>query len=153
MKKTAYTIGTESIEFKAPSIKKNFWFAEDARTIEEWDEVQEHVASCKNEDYFIHENLNDTDAAHYLHYMDDRRFRLWWCKSSWNGIERVWISGGYYTDMTYDRYFVREVDDDERAQLREACNAEQAKFTKRLHTYLKRYGLSKCRFDTFWSNR
>ena len=153
MKKAIYSIGTEAIEFSTPSIKKTFWFPEDARTIDEWNEVQEHVASCENENYFISENLSNTDAAKYLHYMEDKRFRLWWCKMSWNGNESTWIAGGYYTDMTYDRYFVREINDSEREQLRSACNAEQAKFTKRLRTYLKRYGLSKCRFDTFWSNR
>ena len=26
------------------------------------------------------------------------------------------------------------------------------KFTKRLRTYLKRYGLSKCHFSSFWEN-
>lgn len=153
MKKTQYTIGNEVIDFDAPSIKKDFWFSEDARTMEEWDEVQEHVAACRNEDYFIRDNMNNTKAAMYLHYMDDNRFRLWISKSSWNGIDHTWISGGYYTDMTYDRYFVREINGEERDQLRAACDAEQAKFSKRLRTYLKRYGLSKCRFDTYWANR
>lgn len=152
-KTTNYTIGTETIEFDTPSIKKDFWFAEDARTVEEWNEIQEHVASCENEAYFIRENLNSTKAAMYLHYMNDKRFRLWLSKSTWNGITTTWISGGYYTDMTYDRYFVREITDEERDQLRKACDNEQAKFTKRLNTYLKRYGLTKCRFDTYWSNR
>ena len=152
-KTTNYTIGTETIEFDTPSIKKDFWFAEDARTMEEWDEVIAHVESCENEAYFISQNMNGTDAAGYLRHMDDKRFRMWLCKSSWNGIDRAWISSGYYTDMTYDRYFVREITDEERDQLRKACDNEQAKFAKRLKTYLKRYGLSKCRFDTYWSNR
>lgn len=152
-KKTTYTIGTETIEFDVPSIKKDFWFPEDARTVDEWNEVQQHVDDCANEAYFISENLNETKAAMYLHYLDDNRFRLWLSKSEWRNETEVWISGGYYTDMTYDRYFVREITNEERDQLRKACEAEQAKFTKRLRTYLKRYGLSKCRFDTYWSNR
>lgn len=153
MKNTSYTIGESTIAFSAPHIQKNFWFGEDARTVEEWNEVQDFVASCENEKYFMSENMRNTDAARYLRMMDDRRFRLWFVSSTWGGETHVSISAGYYTDMTYDRYFVRELTDEEREQLRTACETEQAKFEKRLRTYLKRYGLSKCYFSTYWSNR
>lgn len=150
MKQTIYTIGDTVVKFRAPSIQKDFWFGEDARTVDEWNEVQEHVASCENADYFMRENLRNTDASHYLRAISDNRFRLWKCV---NRFGDAWISWGYYADMTYDTQFVRELTDEERQEMREACEIEQAKFEKRLRTYLKRYGLSKCHFSTYWSNR
>ena len=150
MKQTTYTIGDTVVKFSAPSIQKDFWFAEDARTVEEWNEVQEHVASCENVDYFMRENLSNTNASHYLRAIKDSRFRLWKCV---NRFGDTWISYGYFTDMTYDTQFVRELTDEEKQELHEACVAEQAKFEKRLRTYIKRYGLSKCHFSTYWSNR
>jgi len=150
MKKTAYQIGDASIEFRAPSIKREFWFAEDAQSVEEWDAVQAHVQSCETFSFFVDQNMKDTEAAHFLRALDDFRFGLYLCSDVWCD---AWVSYSYKDEMREDRYFVRELTSEERDQLRTACEAEQAKFEKRLHTYLKRYGLSKCHFSTYWSNR
>ena len=153
MKSTSYTIGETTITFSAPHIQKDFWFSEDARSVDEWREVQDFVTSCKNENYFMRENLRNTDAGNYLRMLDDGGRRFWFREVNWGGGVHVSITAGYYTDMTYDRYFVRELTSDEREQLRTACEAEQAKFEKRLRTYLKRYGLSKCDLAAYWANR
>ena len=53
MKETAYTIDGQEIAFMAPSIKKYFYFPEDARTTEKWNAVQSHVDECsKSVEYF-----------------------------------------------------------------------------------------------------
>lgn len=150
IKKTAYTIGGDLVEFSTPHIKREFWFAEDTRTIEEWDAVQEYVESCENENYFIAQNMKNTEAAHYLARLDDFRFGFYKCSNDWCPC---WISYSYRDEMREDRSFVRELTEEEREQLREACEKEQAKFEKRLRTYLKRYGLTKCHFSTYWANR
>lgn len=45
------------------------------------------------------------------------------------------------------------LDDDERAAVTGMLQDECDKFGKRLTSYLKRYGLSKCRFSTYWADR
>lgn len=40
----------------------------------------------------------------------------------------------------------------DRARLLEACKMQRAKLEKRLHAYLKRYGLSKIKKWTYWDN-
>ena len=116
----------------------------------EWEEVQDHVFSCKNEAYFMSENMSSTDAWRYLRALNERRFGVYLCKDREG---ESWVCWSYWAEMQEDRYFVRELTDEEREQLRTACEAEQAKFEKRLRTYLKRYGLSKCYFSTYWANR
>ncbi len=150
MKTTEYTIGEAVVKFRAPGIQRYFLFSEDARTIEEWEEVQDFVTSCRNEAYFMSENMSNTEAGLYLRALNERRFGVYLCKDK-NG--ESWICWSYWSEMFDDRFYVRELNDEERNQLRAACEAEQAKFSKRLRTYLKRYGLSNCHFSTYWSNR
>ena len=148
IKKHTYTIGVHEIDFSIPSIQRHFWFPEDARTTEEWDEVQSRVsAASKSEEFFITENMNDLyvtrllkdidNVGRKLYVYDDKRF-----------VEVVYLD----EEPSYHGNH-HLLDKDEKEQLRAACKKEQELFMKRLRTYLKRYGLSKCTFSSFWINR
>lgn len=80
MKETAYTIDGQEIAFMAPSIKKDFYFPEDARTTEKWNAVQSHVDECsKSVEYFKAENLKPCNcrAARLLDALQDSRYELY----------------------------------------------------------------------------
>lgn len=147
MKSTSYAVGAATVEFWAPTIKTQFWYPEDARTADEWNAVQARVEQdSRDEGLFVSENMAATEAARYLRCLDDPRYELYT------------VEGETFVEPVY-RYDApgfagaHLLTDSERGQLREACNQEQARFAKRLRAYLKRYGLSKCQFDTYWSNR
>lgn len=149
IKKRSYEVGDYVIEFRNPSIKRHFWFAEDARTVEEWDEVQSRVdAASKSERYFIESNIADLEATRLLKNADDWRFKMYVYEGK-HFVDCVWNDG----EPSYSWDNPHLLTDEEKEQLKDACKREQELFTKRLKTYLKRYGLSKCTFDSYWSER
>lgn len=145
MKTTAYAIDGQQIEFAVPKIKTQFWISEDARTAEEWHDVQALAAERESSaEYFISENLRDSTAARYLRCLDSSRYEFWT------------VQGRGFIDVEY-KYEKPSfpgsapLSEDGRRQLRAACESEQAKFARRLRTYLKRYGLARVSVDTYWS--
>ena len=149
IKKRTYNIGDYEIEFSNPSITRHFWFAEDARTVEEWDEVQSRVeAASKSEGYFIDVNMADMKATHLLKKIDDMRFKMYVYEGK-HFVDVVWLDD----EPSYSFDNPHLLTAYEKEQLRTACLKEQELFMKRLRTYLKRYGLSKCRFESYWSER
>ncbi|MDD6945091.1 MAG: hypothetical protein PUI67_05585 [Collinsella sp.] len=150
MKTTTYMVDGETIEFIQPSIKKDFWFPEDDRTREDHERTWARVASCETEDYFMSENLDSTRAARLLRCLSENSANMY--------VVHDYGRGESFVGTDYDRdganyAGARKLSADGAEQLRDACEREQAKFEKRLRTYLKRYGLSKCNFDTYWSMR
>lgn len=141
------------ITFDKPSIKTDFWFGEHTY---DYDEVTKHAEACsKSEKYFVAENLHDIDWR--LEAIEDP-----YCK--------MYIGGRGYSNQSNDcilgsiefcRYGIdmprikdaREMTNEEREQYADFIKDERDKFEKRLHTYLKRYGLSKCHFGTYWADR
>lgn len=152
-----------------PSIKKDFWFGEHTY---DYDEVVEHADKCsKSVEYFKHENMSHCDAYNLLQALDgkdwrgyDTSYKLYVAKKSYCGQDDD-CRLGYVKALTWGtdprEYFAtrsgmiehREIDDDEKAALREFLEDEVEKFDKRLDTYLKRYGLSKCHYGVYWADR
>lgn len=142
-----------------PHIKTEFWFGEHGY---DYDEKVKLAHECStSETYFMLENLERTDAFNLLQKLNnevynprpvpyfakmystgnDRFAYIQWC--DYNGNDRY---GNHHDDED-------KVPEDMICVIKSFCENEQEKFEKRLRTYLKRYGLSKCRFDTYWADR
>lgn len=135
-----------------PSIETTFWFPEHGY---DWDEVS---ATCKkaseSEEYFISENLRNCDASKKLALLDDAQFvpillrqivrdQPADCRLATIYFKKPW-------EIDEDDYPLPEA---ARSIYRDFLVAELDKFEKRLRTYLKRYGLTKCYFSTYWADR
>ena len=65
----------------------------------------------------------------------------------------VWADRFGYIDRRTEETVTEDMHkltEDECELLYYTARAEQEKFEKRLNTYLKRYGLSKCHYWTYW---
>lgn len=135
-----------------PHIETTFWFPEHGF------DYAEVSAACNeastDEEYFIAENMRWCDPAKKLALLDDERYVPILRRS----ITRDQPSDCRLGCIEFKRTW--EIDGDDfqlpeagRAIYRSFLAAEVAKFEKRLRTYLKRYGLTKCRFSTYWADR
>ena len=145
------------IVFDKDSIKTDFWFGEHTY---DYDEVCQRADDCsKSEAYFIAENMRQCDAHRHLELLDDPRWTPYLHSHAYTDQEKDCKLGyvSFYRDGIDDRFSsitdYRPLDPDEIDVYRAACESEVAKFEKRLRTYLKRYGLSKCHYGVFWADR
>ena len=128
------------VEFVKPRIETHFCFGYGTyRTVKEAAD-EEHKAG---EDYFLRENLRgidgnitDLESAEVLFIYNGSIYPNY---RDWTNIEP------HYGNP-------ERMNDTDRARLLEACKMQRAKFEKRLHSYLKRYGLSKIKKWTYWDN-
>ena len=141
------------VTFDKPSIKTNFWFGEHTY---DFDEVVKQAEACsKSEEYFIAENLDAIDWR--LEAIADPHCRVYIGRRGYSNQEE----GCILASVEFCRYSLdgprigdaREMTEDERQQYADFIKGEREKFEKRLRTYLKRYGLSKCYFGTYWADR
>jgi len=146
------------VDYDKPSIETRFCFGEHGYDFDEVSETCE--AASKSEKYFMRKNMDGTDAKRVIDMLD--------------GAGRCWRKA--YPILRPHRYCCQDDDcriayiewtadaseahadpmaltDDEKAELRQMMVEEQEKFEKRLKAYLKRYGLSKCRYWTYWADR
>lgn len=144
-----------------PYIKTDFWFGEHGF---DYDEVTEKCRKASdNEQYFVNSNMRGTEAWCQIAKITGEKYtsltHLFVCK---NGSSEKYKNDrtGYIQfgdclgrDCYGHAIDGRELSEEEKAQYIEALKSEQDKFQKRLSTYLKRYGLSKCNFSTFWADR
>ena len=137
-----------------PSIETRFCFGEHGY---DYDEVNKACDSLSHdEEYFLAENLRRFAASDYIKYLDEGHpFVPVLRKTHYTGqsddCRLGCIDWVYWYNVDRDNPLI--LTDDERAAYRQLCVEEIEKFTKRLKTYLKRYGLSKCRFWTYWADR
>lgn len=148
-------LGDVMVTCDKPHIQTDFWFGEHTY---DYDEVcQTAHALSSDEQYFIDTNLKNTKAYRFIEaltegkygyepYLRDRKYSRQDddCALGYIDWQRNWETNGLE---------VKKLDDDERARLLEFCKDELAKFEKRLRTYLKRYGLSKCHYGVYWADR
>ena len=146
MKTTTYTIGNAIVQMETPKIKTTFWFAENDRSTEDNAKTWAHVESCENENYFIAENMRQLKVTSYLEKLDSIK----WAFYTYEGKDFVECVYSFDKPSYANAH---KLEGEELEQLRHVCVAEQERFVKRLKNYLKRYGLSKCTFDTYWSER
>lgn len=135
-----------------PSIQTRFCFG--YGIYNDYDEVQARCTAARHDEgRFIQVNLSDCAARRNLERLDKYvpllRGRLY--RDQPDGCRLGYIEFVCPIDVNdSDRDCI--LTDDERARYREFLEAEVAKFEKRLHAYLKRYGLSKCDFWTYWQD-
>lgn len=135
-----------------PHIQTDFWFGEHTY---DYDEVCDYRDRCsESESYFRSKNLASTDAKRLIEAIDDGH-EFWLCRKyghlGESNLAYVQRLDPIWNSLRGDE--IRRMDDAELALLRTFCEEEQAKFSKRIDTYLKRYGLSKCHYGVFWADR
>ena len=139
------------VTYDKPTIQTDFWFGEHTY---DYDEVVEYAHKCsESERYFLARNLDALDG--FLSALDDPHATAYIAPGQYYGQSDDCILG-YVTVRKWekpDNPQAREMTADQKAAYREFILNERAKFEKRLHTYLKRYGLSKCHYGVFWADR
>lgn len=140
--------GDVLVTFDRPHVKTDFWFGEHTY---DYDEVVAHRDSVsKSEDWFIKENLRDTEAGWAIGRLDDNAAAF---------LVRTREDDSRLAAIEFESRYpirgevVRRLADDEAETLRAVLEDELAKFEKRLRSYLKRYGLTKCRYSVYWADR
>lgn len=145
-------LGGTMVTFDKPSIQTDFWFGEHTY---DYDEVCDRArAASKSEAYFMARNLDDIDWR--LKAIDDPCYKKYVAPRGYSNQDADCILGFVEFDRSWDgprSKGAREMTDEERGQYREFIQGEREKFEKRLRTYLKRYGLSKCHYGVFWADR
>lgn len=150
-----------------PEIQKHFWFGEHNYE----DKSAECRAASESVEYFLRENMDRCEAANVLERLDSsdasdaahyERYRFPVavkkaycsqpddCKLGYLGWRDV---TGEFRDGREPEHDYRPLTDSEIEELREFLRDEVEKFEKRLKTYLKRYGLTKCEYGTYWADR
>lgn len=135
-----------------PHVETEFWFGEHTY---DYDEVVDFADKCsRDEGYFIAKNLSRTEAARHIYNMDETARDAYIVRH--NMVEDCRISHVEWAlpwEVERIRGDYRKMTDDEVREFREVLDGEQEKFRKRLGSYLKRYGLSKCHFGVYWADR
>ncbi|WNO28419.1 hypothetical protein SEA_PSONYX_117 [Corynebacterium phage PSonyx] len=155
-----FTLRGRLITMDKPSIKTSFHFAEHGH---DFLEVNEHSSNMsKNEMFFIMENLANSPAGRLLGQIEEAReenvryLKVTDIKYMSQPEECLLSSLVFSTpssDMDWERDQHLRLTIEELDYIEEICFKEQTKFEKRLMTYLKRYGLTKCSFSTYWADR
>lgn len=141
--------------FEKPSIETSFCFGYSLSSIdsEDFDRANNMANHARtNEQYFLDENLAAFDSKfsglteenwqpclRQVIYGDDKL----------NIFSLRWMT---HFDWQYNRNEETDfpLNDEDRKAICDAMHHERAKFEKRLHTYLKRYGLSKIKSWSYW---
>ena len=113
--------------------------------------------ASKSEDYFIEKNLGDLNK--YIEDLEGSDYTAYASGNCTDNGSIVWINfcRGYEVEQL--RFWAEkngqvffELTEDERKQIAGYYGIEKDRFTKRLKTYLKRYGLSKVQSWTYLSD-
>lgn len=147
------------VDFDKPHIETRFCFGEHGY---DYDEVMDTCdAASKSEQFFMRRNMEGTEAFDVICALDGEGGRHWRKLHPVIAPHRYGcqdadcrIAGLTWTaDLSEIRGNPLALTDEEKAELRQMMVEEQEKFEKRLKTYLKRYGLSKCQYWTYWADR
>lgn len=128
------------VEFVKPRIETHFCFGYGIGcTLKEAMDAEANAG----EDYFLRENLRGFDNEIEALEGDGVLFIY---NATNLALNRSWTDSlPHYGDPVM-------MNGTDRARLLEACKLQRAKFEKRLHAYLKRYGVSKIRKWTYWKD-
>lgn len=147
------------VDFDKPRIETRFCFGEHGY---DYDEVMETCdAASKSEQFFLRRNMEGTDAFRVIGMLDGDTERFW--RKAYPILRPHRYCGQdddcriacieWTTDASEAYGNPMALTEEEKAGLRQMMEEEQGKFEKRLKAYLKRYGLSKCRYWTYWADR
>lgn len=134
------------------SIETSFWFAEGSQCGTTFEEAQElaDIAS-KSEQYFIDKN---TSELNYTIKQLKEQLKGNYINYDEIGLRKI---NSYYEIATLRIYAKRgtcyQPTNEDLIVLIDFYESVKADFEKRLQTYLKRYGLTKCSFQTYWADR
>lgn len=152
--------GRELLVMDKPHIKTDFWFGEHTW---DYDEVCDECEKARHDvERFKRENIawNCTAQRHLDEIEDGRRkpyifFKHYYSQPDDCPLCYVQWCSEFDSRDAYDLKNKpnREMTGEELARFKEFCEDEVAKFEKRLDSYLKRYGLSKCHFGVYWADR
>lgn len=155
-KKCSDVLETESgylVEFERPEIKTRFCFGHGYCGITSQEE-SERAFDCAEiartqEDYFLKENLEQYDE--WLDAVEKcEKFYLYKCRKDTKTASIVPDYALYGTSYLYQKEcIIGELTVNDVVELERIILSEKEKFTKRLRTYLKRYGLSKIHAWTY----
>lgn len=143
------------VTFDKPNIETSFCFGESdcgqGLELKEAEDMAEHARTST--EYFIEKNLAELKEYRDTLTGDEA---LYWLES-YTGRDivnihtRRAINRWYCSSPNYDEIINnQELTANDRKKLLTVIDQEIAKFTKRLNTYLKRYGLSKIHSWTYW---
>lgn len=140
------------IVFDKPRIKKDFCFGHGQNGISTQEEVEiacHNAAYARtNENYFLEENLEQFEE--WLKMLDGDE-KLYLVPQHYKPTKVACIRSEYY----FQRYewerkkILEELSQSDIEKLKQVIISEKEKFTKRLNSYLKRYGLSKIHSWTY----
>lgn len=142
-----------------------FWFHDEGPNYEYYKQVTDNDETKK--EYFLRQNLHEYDDL--IKGMTERKDRFGyelvpvfyeheWCSCGllgW-GNRLVMMTEGRVQEEERDprsRNNIHRMTESDAKKALAILKSERAKFEKRLHAYLKRYGLSKIRFGTYWADR
>ena len=142
-----------------------FWFHDEGPGYEYYKQVTKDD-KAKTE-YFLDQNLHELDDI--IKQMTERKDRFGydlvpvfyeheWCSVGllgW-GNRLLMMSEGRVQEEERDprsRNNIHRLSENDAKKALAILKSERAKFEKRLHAYLKRYGLSKIHFGTYWADR
>lgn len=144
------------VDLRKPHIETRFCFGEHGYDFDEV--VDECEQARKSERFFIKQNIDRTEAKGWLDMLDGATYSLRHyvpiLAPQRYGCGETRLAGITWTDdISAAREDPMALTEEEIAQMRDVLVEELEKFDKRLHTYLKRYGLSKCQYWTYWADR
>lgn len=154
-----YKVSCGLLSIEKPRIKTSFCFGYGMYGVsneEEEKRAEGMVEFAKTkENYFLSENLDtfkqiEIVCQHNINRLkgvDDFNADTFWVTNVRIAFTKSWLDDGFVDIDTFllgeKSDFIKECDLDDYERLLEIFKTEEAKFTKRLNTYLKKYGLSK----------
>lgn len=142
------------VVFDKPSVRKNFWFGEHNYE----DRSDEVEAASRSVDFFISRNMAYAFGPDWTSRVTDLRGDLYITYRAYCGQDDDCRLGHvvraiFESDLRAPENGYRKMTDEECERYADAVENQKALFMKRLRTYLKRYGLTKCSYGTFWADR
>ena len=141
------------IAIRKPSIKKNFCFGESGYDYHEAQQMAQVART--NEEYFMRENLDQIDDT--ITKLQDLNMTAYTVKYSEKSdirqlliVEPSWMYTYPWLKFESEQGHLEELTKEDRKLLIDAHFKVRADFEKRLHTYLKKYGLKHINSWTFW---
>lgn len=153
------TADEKIITINKPRIQTSFWFGENGYDFQE--KVELTRTASRDREYFKQENIANSKLT-------SKQANI---EAALNGrgkffLFKIWGDQPFYSvtyfakDRMLDSYSKsllstaeREMTRAELEAYKELIEAALKAFDRRLNTYLKRYGLSKCSYDTYWVDR
>jgi hypothetical protein len=152
------------IAFNKERIKTEFCWADEGEPYEHYKQV--HKTQDSLQQYFLYENLRQYDDL--IKELETRKRESGeiipvFYDIEYYSIGKLGYANGVHAYRWYQvndseqdprtRDLIHRMSDNEIKQAIAILKEERAKFEKRLHTYLKRYGTSKLHTWTYWADR